>query len=295
VSSLEPFDVLYDEGRGRSLPLPRIVARVHGPLRLPRPAGRPYVIANFAETLDGVVALDPAGRSGAEEITGSEPHDRALMGLLRAAADTVIVGAGTLRSVPRHRWTAPHVYRPWTAEFAELRRRLRMPPYPLNVVVSGSGRLDLRLPVFSENEAPVLIVTTNLGARRLERAGLPSRVSRAVIGGPPPLDARAILRAVRRAGATGLVLLEGGPHLLGEFLDRGAVDELFLTVAPQIAGRGDRGVRPGLVAGRSFAPGRPLWGTLVAARRAASHLFLRFRLPVPRPPGRADRRPGSPP
>jgi hypothetical protein len=54
------------------------------------------------------------------------------------------------------------------------------------------------------------------------------------------------------------------------------LDELFLTLAPQIAGR-DRSVeRPGLVAGKRFAAEHPLWGTLIGVKRGGSHLFLRY-------------------
>jgi riboflavin biosynthesis pyrimidine reductase len=72
------------------------------------------------------------------------------------------------------------------------------------------------------------------------------------------------------------VLIEGGPRLLGEFCAAGFIDEQFLTLAPQIAGRrvGDR--RLSLVMGATFAPKQPLWGTLVDARRGDGHLFLRY-------------------
>ena len=72
------------------------------------------------------------------------------------------------------------------------------------------------------------------------------------------------------------LLVEGGPQLLGDFLAEGLLDELFLTLAPQIAGRDTSSGRPGLVTGQRFAPEHPLWGTLVSVKRAASHLFLRY-------------------
>jgi riboflavin biosynthesis pyrimidine reductase len=76
----------------------------------------------------------------------------------------------------------------------------------------------------------------------------------------------------------GLVLLEAGPRLTADFLAARIVDELFLTLSPQIAGRDDTSHRPGLAAGHIFAPADPLWGTLVDVRRAGSHLFLRYAL-----------------
>jgi riboflavin biosynthesis pyrimidine reductase len=201
------------------------------------------------------------------------------MGILRAIADVVIVGAGTLRAVPRHRWTAQHVYPPMAPAYAQLRERLHKPPFPLNVIVTAEGRLDLRLPVFSSGEVRVLILTTAKGAGRLSRArSLPS-VQVVVARRSSPLTAGSILRAIGATGHYRTMLVEGGPHLIGDFFAEKCLDELFLTLAPQIAGRKDPGVRPGLVEGRTFAPEHPLWGSLVGVRRGGSLLFLRFGFP----------------
>ena len=75
--------------------------------------------------------------------------------------------------------------------------------------------------------------------------------------------------------------------MLGDFYAEHLIDEQFLTLAPQIAGRdaGDR--RLSLVMGKVFAPRDALWGTLIDVRRGSSHLFLRYSFPGSRP-GRAD-------
>src|SRR5688572_10133102 len=54
------------------------------------------------------------------------------------------------------------------------------------------------------------------------------------------------------------------------------LDDLFLTLAPQVAGRDGVMERPGLVIGKRFAPEHPRWGTLAGVKRGASHLFLRY-------------------
>ena len=101
---LAPFETLFDDTPGTDIPLPDALAALYGQLRLPAPAGRPHVLGNFVTTLDGVVALDdPATGGGA--ISGYNRNDRALMGLLRAVADAVVVAAGTLRADARHLWT----------------------------------------------------------------------------------------------------------------------------------------------------------------------------------------------
>ena len=77
-------------------------------------------------------------------------------------------------------------------------------------------------------------------------------------------------------------LVEGGPRLLGNFYAEQLVDEQFLTLAPQVAGRDAGARRLSLVMGKVFAPGDPLWGTMIDARRGSSHLFLRYSFPESR-------------
>jgi riboflavin biosynthesis pyrimidine reductase len=199
-----------------------------------------------------------------------------VMGLLRAAADAVVIGAGTLRAVPQHRWTAERVYPKLAPAYRELRARRRMENEPLNVIVSASGELDLGLPVFRSGEVHVLIVTTHRGAQRLRRAAPPPWVAVVDAGAGPHLSARSILAAVERARAGPLVLVEGGPHLLGDFLEAGRLAELFLTVAAQVAGRDASHPRLSLVEGRAFAPDRPRPASLCDLRRAGDLLLLRF-------------------
>ena len=76
--------------------------------------------------------------------------------------------------------------------------------------------------------------------------------------------------------ASGLILLEGGSRLFGDFFTQRILDKQFLTPAPLVAGRDTPSARPGLVTGRTFAPRDPRWGQLVDLRRAGSHLFLRY-------------------
>jgi riboflavin biosynthesis pyrimidine reductase len=239
----------------------------------PRPA---FVYGNFATTLDGVVSLNHPGAASGGEITGHAPHDRFLMGLLRATADAVVVGAGTLRAVPHHLWTPEHVFPSRALDFADLRRRLGRSTVPLNVVVTAGGKLDLQLPVFSSGKVPALIVTTSRGARRLSPHRLPPTTRLVVAGRSDRLTARAVLRTIQQVGRHRSILVEGGPHLIGTFLGENLLDELFLTLAPQIAGRDGSVARPGLVEGRLFAPHDPRWGSLLGARRGGDHLYLRF-------------------
>src|SRR5208337_198292 len=93
--------------------LPRELRELYdGDLHLHIPgAARPFVIANFVSTLDGVVSYEIKDNSGGSTISGSDPADRFIMGLLRASADAVMVGAGTVRDVSaKSLWTPEEVY-----------------------------------------------------------------------------------------------------------------------------------------------------------------------------------------
>ena len=276
TAALAPLETLYEMKRGKALPLPPRLARIYGRLRMPVARGRPHVIGNFVTTLDGIVSLGEKGHASGGDISGRNPGDRMLMGLLRAASDAVIVGAGTLEVDRRHVWTAERMVPALARDYRALRAALGKREPQLAVIVSGSGRVDLRLPLFTSGEMRALIVTSVAGARRLRKQAVPGSVEIRALRGGAALRARAIVRAVQGAAENGIYLVEGGPRLLGDFLAERMLDEQFLTLAPQIAGRESGDHRLGLVMGRTFAPRSPLWGRLVDLRRGASHLFLRY-------------------
>jgi riboflavin biosynthesis pyrimidine reductase len=274
MTNLPPLETLYDADHGSDLPLPRELADLYGRLQIPVHADRPHVIANFVSSLDGVVSLGDPGGGG--PISGFNANDRIVMGLLRAAADAVIVGAGTMRSVPGHIWTADHIYPGLAGPYKALRDALGKPGPPLTVIVTASGAIEPMSRVFRWGKAPVLVVTNAEGQQRIRASGLPASVEVIALSTTGRLEAGSILEAVRHGRAGDVYLVEGGPKLLGDFLASSHIDDLFLTLAPQVAGRDETVDRPGLVAGRTFAPDRPLWSNLVNVKRAGSHLFLRY-------------------
>lgn len=273
-----PLEALYDPKRGSALPLPPTLAQLYGRLDFPDHAGRPYIISNFVTTLDGVTTLGIPGHETGKEIGGSNQHDRMVMGLLRAVADAVVVGAGTLRTVPHHLWTAEHVYPSLGDEYQMIRKTLNKPESPLNVIVTASGNIDPSLPVFQSGRVPTLIVTTAEGSFKISKQSLPCSTRLIEATKNPRLSAHEIIDAVTKAcnAIDPLILVEGGPLLMGDLFAARLLDEQFLTLAPQIAGRDDTTRRPGLVDGKIFAPTAPVWGTLVGIKRAGEHLFLRY-------------------
>ncbi len=276
MNALVPLESLYDVEHGCDLPLPPILSRLYGRLQFPPHPDRPVIIGNFVSTLDGVVSLGEPGNAGGGEISGFNAHDRLVMGLLRALADAVIVGAGTLRADPEHRWTAAYIAPSFAEAFHVFRTNLGKPEPPLNAIVTTRGEIDLSLPVFQSGEVPVLLVTTTQGEDRVHVQRVPAAVQIAAVQPSGSLSAQAIVQVVCAVRQCNVILVEGGPQLLGDFFAGGVLDELFLTLAPQIAGRDTTTSRPGLVTGQRFAPEHPLWGTLVSVKRAVSHLFLRY-------------------
>lgn len=276
---LIPLDTLFDSSEGQEVALPQALSRLYGSLRLPFDGSDPWIYGNFVTSLDGVVSLNEQNLAGGGEISGYDKHDQMVMGLLRAVADVVVVGAGTLRSVPQHLWTPDYICPALADEFATLRRALGRPEQPLNVIVSGRGDVDVRLPVFSSGAVQSVLVTTEEGGRKLEGQTLPPSMRVAAVRSEGEMLAGEALDAIMNILPAKTVLVEGGPHLIGSFFAESLLDDLFLTLAPQVAGRTEESNRPGLVEGVLFAPYRPLWGELSGVRRGGSHLFLRYSFP----------------
>src|ERR1700685_2053215 len=118
---------LMETTRGRGLPLPPNLSRLYGAFRLPTPRLGLHVFSNFVSTLDGVVSLQVKGHSGGGDISGFSSQDRMVMGLLRAAADAVIVGSGTLAADPEHLWTPQAICPELGADFGRLADAMAKP------------------------------------------------------------------------------------------------------------------------------------------------------------------------
>ncbi len=170
----------------------------------------------------------------------------------------------------------PKTFSPTSDEYRRLRATLGKLGPPLNVLVSGSGRVDLGLPMFASGEVPALIVTTTAGAMRLRKQRAPDSVEIRAVRSAGTIRAGSIIEQVCKVSAGKLILVEGGPRLLSHFFAAHVLDEQFLTLSPRIAGRDVGGQRLSLVMGRTFAPRSPLWGTLIDLRRGSNHLFLRY-------------------
>jgi riboflavin biosynthesis pyrimidine reductase len=246
------------------------------------PVQRPFVVGNFVSTLDGVVSYKIKGHAGGSTISGSDPADRFIMGLLRASADAVIVGARTVHDVsPEGLWIPEYTYPDAKHLYTEYRvNALHKPEYPLVVIVSGSGRLELERAIFRTPEVRTVVITTPAGRDELARAGatkLGSVQIYALDGNGGSIAPLAMLRLLYLQFGVRVLLHEGGPTLFGQFLAAEAVDELYMTLSPQIAGRKADAIRPALVQGVEFVPDCALWFHLLSVKQNAEHLYLRYR------------------
>jgi riboflavin-specific deaminase-like protein len=241
-------------------PTPGTVAteELLGGLRLQERAhdDRPWLITNFATTADGRAAVD--GRSGP---IGDE-GDRELFRRLRTQVDALLVGTNTLR-IERY---GRAVRQP---ELREAREAIGLAPEPLLATVSRSGELPTEIPLFEEPDARVVIFTTadcpepTKAAAQVELV----RLDRA------ELTLTSALRHLRAHHDVRALLCEGGPTLMGALLGEGLVDELFLTLAPKLAGGG---TAPTLTSGPALPD--PAEMELVWALERAGSLYLRYAL-----------------
>ena len=282
---MEPIRTLFERHllRKRTILPERLRTAYDGDLRFPSAAsGRPYVIANFVSTLDGVVSFNMPGQMQGKEISGSNEGDRFIMGLLRASADAVIMGASTFRAGGLKALWTPESISPSAKDLYHRYRKnvLKKPGYPLVVIVSGEGDLNLASATFHKPELAVLIITTAQGKRRLTKGGV-ERLTHVNVerfsGATQRIAPALILKLLSQKFGVRLLLHEGGSTFFGEFLAGKFADELFLPIAPQIAGRIPARPRPALVSGVEFSPATAPWWNLLSAKQAGSHLYLRFR------------------
>jgi diaminohydroxyphosphoribosylaminopyrimidine deaminase / 5-amino-6-(5-phosphoribosylamino)uracil reductase len=178
--------------------------------------GRPHVLFKSAMTLDGRVATS----SGDSQWISGEAS-RALSHRWRAEVDAVAVGIGTA-----------------LADDPQLTARIDgVDQQPARVVFDSEGRLPTSSKlVRSAAEVPVFLVCSRAASRASTDALEAAGVNLIVATGEN--EGARVRSALTELGARGVqsLLLEGGPHLAGAFLDAGEIDEVRLFVAPMLVG-----------------------------------------------------------
>ena len=214
------------------------------------PADRPYLFMNFVESADG-----RATREGSSRELGSDADLQMLLAL-RTVADAVLVGPGTIRVEGYGRLCGE--------ERRERRAAAGQAPDPSLVTFSRRFDVPWDASLFEAAEQPVLIYTAVPG----EVPDVAAPVEVVVL---EPYSSAAALADLRSRGVRAL-LSEGGPTLFRGLLGDGLVDELFLTLSPELVGGEERRLIPG-------PPLRPVIElSLQWVLQADGELFLRYRL-----------------
>jgi 5-amino-6-(5-phosphoribosylamino)uracil reductase len=183
--------------------------------------GRPWVMVNFISSADGGTAI--GGKSSG---LGDE-DDKALFQAMRAVADVILVGSGTVEA---------ENYRPVTLDEERRERRLAagLTEVPVLAIVSGRLGFDPEARVFSDPAHKPMVIT-GPDAEPAKLALIGDSADMVFLEDVTPSAILARLSAAR------LILCEGGPTLVGQFVTEHLVDELNLTIAPtMIAGRSAR-------------------------------------------------------
>ena len=207
----EGIDVVLAEGD-----LARRARLQNQPFRKLARTGRPWILFKSAMTLDGKVAT----RTGDSKwISG--PESRRLSHHWRADVDGVAIGIGTaLADDPQ-----------LTARIEAVARQ------PRRIVFDSLARLPLGSQlVQSTTDLPLTVVVSRAAPRTATDALSTHGVDVIVAAGEnEPARVRSALEQLGSAGVSS-ILLEGGPHLAGVFMDAGEVDEMRLFVAPMVVG-----------------------------------------------------------
>jgi 2,5-diamino-6-(ribosylamino)-4(3H)-pyrimidinone 5'-phosphate reductase len=184
--------------------------------------GRPFVCINMAMTADGKITS-----ARREEPKFASRRDKKTMDKLRAEADAILVGAGTLRADD----PPLHVR---DAEMLAYRRSLGKPDNLVNVLVTASASIDPRSRFFAAAHAARQIVATVEDAPA-DRVAALSAVAEVWTIGQGTVDLPQLLSRLGDAGIERL-LVEGGGELNWGFVRGDLVDELYVTLAPALLG-----------------------------------------------------------
>ena len=181
------------------------------------PDERPYVVSNFAETVDGRVTIQ--GRAGP---IGTRT-DMEVLHILRTQVDAVMIGAGTMRAERYGRMVSDPQLRAY-------RERSLLTHDPLAVIVSNRLELPWDAPLFTDGGGRCVIFTAS------EEQPPETATPVTCVRHPDGVELGLALEWLLRERGIRSVLCEGGPTLHGRLREQGLADELFLTIAPKLAG-----------------------------------------------------------
>lgn len=214
---------------------------------------RPWMMFNMVASVDGATAVEGSATPL------NDPDDKALFHALRTLPDMILVGAETVRAED---------YGPARLDDDEIARRREkaLDDLPRLVVATRSADLDPSARLFSDPaNRPLVVTSTDADSSRVEVLAEVAEVAQLEDLSPSGI--------LERLDDADVILCEGGPTLNAALLHEGLVDELFLSLAPKLAG----GSHP-LTAVAGVPLPEPAELRLVSALRGQSSLFLRYRV-----------------
>jgi riboflavin biosynthesis pyrimidine reductase len=154
------------------------------------------------------------------------------MRYLRACADACSIGAQTLRDQPDLTGVPDDMDGGLGETLRQFRVKHELRQFPLQVLYSESGRIDLSIPIFNTPKLTAIIATTEAGARFLRSRGSHRKGIRILRAGEERIDALGLVRVHERLfeefGVRYLVC-EGGAMILTSLYRAGILDEMFVT------------------------------------------------------------------
>lgn len=282
------FQILFDDGEASKIDDAAYLP--YGNLGFPAPPGdRPWIYANFVQSLDGVASFKGRHPTGADIAQSAE--DGWLMGLLRAHADGILLGINTLMEETASSGDRGHVYRIEDLLLRQLREKLGL-QREKNIFVTGSARLDLSaFRVFDGDQVDAIIITTMVGSTRLSEKNSHPHVRVIIAGEGEMVDLHEAVRILHRDFGIRRLLCEGGPTLYGYMSGAGLIDEKFVTVSPVEIGilippgqepsdaekSNPPRQRPTTFMAPGFVKENVPWHRWVSCRRIGNHQFSRYR------------------
>jgi 5-amino-6-(5-phosphoribosylamino)uracil reductase len=220
---------------------------------------RPYTLLSCAVSIDGY--LDDASP---DRLILSGPEDLDEVDALRAAADAILVGAGTVRA------DNPRLLVRDPARIAA-RETAGRPPQPLRVTMTAAGDLDPAARIFAGPGTALVYCPSPAAAA----AGRKFKGRAAVIDAGAELSLTAVLQDLHIEQTVATVLIEGGARILRDALAGGLADELRLAIAPFFVAD-PSAPRFGLPAAYPQTPANPM--TLTSLRRVGEVAVHRYSM-----------------
>ena len=224
------------------------------------PKDRPYIVLNFAMSVDGKISTSQRGR-----LRFSSSEDWQLMDQIRSKSDAVLIGANTIRS-------EDPPFRIRSKKRRDERKARGKPPHPISIILSRSLDLPLSGRYFQQQHMDRIIVTTGHAPQhRIEEIRPFAEI---IQTGGAQVDFHELCRILIKKNIQYL-LVEGGGEVNMAFFDAGLVDEIYMTLCPVIIGGREA---PTPADGNGFKADQLVKLELIQTRLIGHELFQRYRV-----------------